>query len=81
MTVHQIIEGVREKNLEATLLFVDYSKTFYCIYKGKMEQILMAHDLSDVTVSAIIMLYKNTKGKVCSPDDESDSLIFFAGDL
>ena len=36
----QIPEGVRAKNFEATLLFVDFSKSFDSIQRGKMEQIV-----------------------------------------
>ena len=33
-----------------------------------MEQILLTYDLPKETVAAIMMLYKNMKVKVCSPD-------------
>ena len=36
----QILKDVPTKNLEATLLFVDFSKVFDSIHRGKMEQIL-----------------------------------------
>ena len=37
-----------------------------------MEQILLAFDLNEKTVSAIMKLYKNTKVKVRSPDGDAD---------
>ena len=37
-----------------------------------MEPILLAYGLSKETVTTIIMLYKNMKVKVCSPDGETD---------
>ena len=37
-----------------------------------MEQILLAYGLSKETITAIIMLYKNTKKMICSPDDHTD---------
>ena len=43
LTICRILEGVNAKNLEATLLFVDFTKTFDSIHKGKMEQILLAY--------------------------------------
>ena len=52
----------RKKNLEATILFVDFSKVFDSVYREKMEQILLSHGLSKETVAAILMLYKITKG-------------------
>ena len=39
------IEGVEATNLEAILLFVDFSKVFDSLLSGKMEQILLANDL------------------------------------
>ena len=38
-----IVEGARAKYLEATILFVDFSKAFDSIHWGKMEQILLAY--------------------------------------
>ena len=64
-----------QKNLEATLLFVDFSKAFDSIHRGKMEQILLAYGLSQKTVAAIMMLYKkskNTEVKVRLPYGDID---------
>ena len=49
LTIRRIIEGVRAKNLEATQLFVDFSKAFESILRGKMEQTQFAYDLSKET--------------------------------
>ena len=37
-----------------------------------MEQTLLTYNLSKETVAAIMMLYKNTKVKVRSPDGDTD---------
>ena len=37
-----------------------------------MEQILLVYGLPKQTVAAMMMLYKNTKVKVCSPDGDTD---------
>ena len=60
LTVRRLIEGVRAKNLQASLLFVDFSKAFDSIHRGKMEKILLAYGIPTETVAAIMMLYKNT---------------------
>ena len=57
---------------EATLLFVDFSKAFDSILRGKMEQILLAYSLPKETVTVIMMLYWNTKVEVRSTDIETD---------
>ena len=36
LTIHRILEGVRAKKIEATILFVDFSKAFDSIRKGKI---------------------------------------------
>ena len=64
LTICRILEGVRAKNLQVTLLFVDFTKAFDSIHRGKMEQILVAYSLPKETVAAITILYKNTHVKV-----------------
>ena len=46
-----------------------------------MEQILLAYSLPKETVAAIIMLYKNTNAKVCSPYGHTDYFKIVAGVL
>ena len=62
LIICRIIEGVHAKHLMATLLFVNTHR----------EQILLVYGLSKESVIAILMLYKNTKGTVLSPDDDTD---------
>ena len=81
LTIRRILEGVRAKNLEATILFVDFSKAFDFIHRGMMEQILLAYGLPKKTIAAIMMLYKNTKVKVRSPDGDTDYFDIVAGVL
>ena len=49
-------------------LYVDFSKAFDSIHRANMVQILLSYGLSKETVEAIMMLYKNKKVKVRSPD-------------
>ena len=72
LTIRRILEGVRAKNLQATLIFVDFTKAFDSIHRGKMEQILLAYGIPKETVAAITILYRNTKVKVRSPDGETE---------
>ena len=61
-TIRQIL-GVREKKLEATLSFFDFSKALDSKHRCKMEQILFAYGLPKETVTAIMMQYKNATVK------------------
>jgi exonuclease III len=81
LTVRRVIEGIRAKNLEAVMLFVDFSKAFDSVHRGKMEQILRAYEIPQETVNAIMMLYKNTHAKVRSPDGDTDFFDIIAGVL
>ena len=81
LTIRRILEGVRAKNLQATLLFVDFTKAFDSIQRGKMEQILQAYGIPKETVAAIMILYRNTKVKVRSPDGDTEYFDIVAGVL
>ena len=81
LTICRILEGVRAKNLQETILFVDFTKAFDSIHRGKMEQILLAYGLPKETVAAITILYRNTKVKVRSPDGDTEYFDIVAGVL
>ena len=78
LTIRRIL-GVRAKNLDASILFVDFSKAFDSMHRGKMEQILLAYGLPKETITGIMMLYKNTKVKVHYPDGNTDYFNIVAG--
>ena len=81
LTIGRILEGIWAKNLQVTILFVDFTKTFDSIHRGKMEQILLAYGLPKETVAAIMILYRNTKVKVRSTDGDTDYFDIVAGVL
>ena len=81
LTICRILEGGRTKNLEATILFVDFSKAFDSIFRGNIEQILLAYDVPKETFASIMMLYKSTKVKVNSPDGDTHNFDIVAGVL
>ena len=78
LTIRRILEGVRAKNLQATLIFVDFTKAFDSIHRGKMEQILLAYGIPKETIA---ILYRNTKVKVRSPDGDTEYFDIVAGVL
>ena len=53
-----------QKNLEATIIYVDFTKAFDFIYIGKMEQILLAYGQPKETIAAIMMLYTGWNNKI-----------------
>ena len=76
LTIRGILEGVWAKNLVATILFVDFTKAFDSIERGKMEQILLAYG-----IPAIMILYRNNQVKVRSLDGDTDDFNIVAGVL
>ena len=81
LTIRRILEGVRAKNLQATLIFVDFTKAFDSIHRGKMEQILLAYGIPKETVAVITILYRNTKVKIRSPDGDTEYFDIVTGVL
>ena len=79
LTLRRILEGVQAKTLQATILFMDFTKAFDSIHRGKMEQILLAYGLPKETFAAIMILYKNTKVIVYSPGGDADDFDMVAG--
>ena len=79
-TISQVLT-ILEKILEATLLFEDFCNPFDSIQRRKMEQIFLAYGLPKETITAKMMLYKNTKVKVHPPDGDTDFLNIVTGVL
>ena len=79
LTIRWILEGVSAKNLEATMLFVDFTKACDSIHGGKMEQILLPYSLPKETIAAIMMLYRNMKVKVLFLNGDTDYFDIVAG--
>ena len=81
LIIRRILEGVRVKNLQSTILFLNFAKAFDSIHRGKMEQILLTYSLPKETIAAIKMLYRNTNVKVHSSDGNTDYFNIVAGVL
>ena len=71
LTIRRILEGGCAKNLQVTILFVVLTRVFHSILRGKMVQVLLDYDLPKETLAAIMMLNRNTKVKVRSPDGDT----------
>ena len=71
LTIRRILEGVKDKNLLLTLLFIDFSKAFDTINREMMKIVLIKYGLPSETLNAIMILYKNTWSMFRSPDGDT----------
>lgn len=79
--LRRIIEGVKRNHLKAAILFVDFSKAFDSVHRGKMLKILKAYGIPDQIVATIDKLYQGTRARVITPDGETDYFEILAGVL
>ena len=80
-TLRRIIEGVKQKQLPAVIIFVDFSKVFDSIDRSKMEQILETYGIPNEIIKAIMTMYKNIQVFVRSPDGDAEFFDIIAGVL
>ena len=81
LALRRIIEGVKANNLPAVMTFIDFSKAFDSIHRGKMIKILKAYGIPPTLLRAIETMYTSTKAKVVSPDGETELFDITAGVL
>lgn len=67
--MRRLIAEVKERNLKAKLVFIDFEKTLDSC--GKMLKMLRACDTSQQIFRAIKLLYKGKKAKVLLLDGET----------
>ena len=75
------IRDWNKKNLEETLLFIDFSRAYDFIHREKMEKVQLVYSLFKETVTTFMMLYKITNAVARSPDVETDFIYIVAGDV
>ena len=81
LTLRRILEGARAKNLPADMVFIDFKKAFDSLHRGLLMKILRAYGIPARIVDLINLLYINTRGKVITPDGETDLFEILAGVL
>ena len=71
LALRRLIEVVKDKNLEAILIFIDVKKSFDTLYRGNMLAILKAYGIPEELVTAISIYYEDTTVKVITLDGET----------
>ena len=81
LALRRLIEGIKDKNLPAIIIFIDFKKAFDTIHRGKLIKILRAYGIPEKLVRAIEVMYTDTKAKVLSQDGETELFDILAGVL
>ena len=81
LALRRLIEGVKETNLEAILIFIDFKKALDTVHRRKMLLILKSYGIPKELVIAISIMYEDTSSKVITPDGETETFnILLQGD-
>ena len=70
----RLTEGVKERNLKATLVLSSFKKTLDCIHIGKMLKNLRNYGVPELIVAAIELLYMAQKLKSYQQMEKQSSL-------
>ena len=81
LALRRIIEGTKAKNLQATMVFIDFKKAFDSVHRGLLMKILRAYGIPDVIVRLIERIYTGTKAKVLTADGVTEVFDILAGVL
>ena len=79
LCLRRILEGVRDKNLSAVLLFIDFKKAFDSVHRGILMRILKAYGIPQPVVRLIEQMYANTMAKVITDDGLTEAFLILAG--
>ena len=81
LALRRIIEGVKSNNLPAIITFIDFTKAFNTIHRGKMIKILRAYRIPNELVEVIDNMYQDTTAKVLSRDGDTKPFKILSGVL
>ena len=81
LALRRLIEGVRNHNQKALVLYVDFKKAFDSIHRSSMMRILKAYDIPPKLLAVVEKMYEGTRAKVITPDGETDFFQIKAGVL
>tara|TARA_B110000881_G_C18427913_1_gene439345 strand:- start:378 stop:833 length:456 start_codon:yes stop_codon:yes gene_type:complete len=79
--LRRIVEEIKNNNLNAALVFIDFKKAFDTVHRGKMLDILRAYGVPEKLVAAIGHTYQQSKAHVTSPDGITKDFEIHAGVL
>ena len=78
--LRRLVEGVKDNNIEAILIFIDFNKPFDTVHR-EMMLILKAYGIPEEFMTAISIMYEDTSANVITPDGETETFSILAGVL
>ena len=81
LALRRIVEELKNHDMEAVLTFIDFRKTFHCIDRSRMFQILEAYGIPPDVVVAIRVMHENTSAVVITPEGETEQFPIDTGVL
>ena len=79
LALRRILEGIRDRKLPATIIFIDFKKAFDSIDRDNMFEILKAYGVPPNLLQLIISIYEQTMARVTSPDGDTVLFKILAG--
>ena len=79
LTLHLVIEEVKEHNLSTVLTFVDFKKAFDSIKRDKMIDVLLAYGILSQIIQGIKGLYLDTIAQLVTEDGNTNFFPVIAG--
>ena len=81
LTIRRILEGIKERNLNAVMVFVDFKKAYDSIKRPEMIQILSTYGIPEPLLKTIELLYTDTWAKVVTSDGSTTPFEITSGIL
>ena len=79
LCLRRILEGARDRNLSALILFVDFKKAFDSVHRGLLMKILTSYGIPQPIVRLIERMYENTIARVITDDGLTEAFLILAG--
>ena len=74
LALRRILEGIRDKKLPATIIFIDFKKAFDSVDRDNMFEILKSYGVPPNLLQLIISIYEKIMARVTSPDEQMETL-------
>ena len=68
LSLRRIIEETKIRQANLDCVFIDFHKAFDSVARGALPLVLRAYNVPEKLVTAVMVLYNNTRAAVITPD-------------